>query len=517
MTSRRLVAVLTAALAGAALSACALNTPATGVGAATSASSSTPHDLSGAIDRRLDVPALAGAVIAIHMESLADGRVLYSRHADARMVPASALKIVTAAVAGEQLGWSHRFETRLEAAGSIVDGVLRGDLVVTGTGDPAINAQDLRTAPLFETWATALRDAGITSVDGRLIGDDGAFDDEPLGAGWAWDYLTAGYAAPSGALSYNENLVAVRITPGPSVATPASILIAPPGHGLTVHNMVTTGDAVSAVTIAIERLPGSDTLVVRGQVPAKSSDTIRVTTVGNPTMFFVEGLRLALAARGIRVRDGAWDIDALPPGNPLTPGPRQVRATHQSPPLSSLVAQMMKVSQNFYGEMLIKAVGRTAADARGVGSTERGRHVMRQTLDRWKIPDAALVVHDGSGLSRYNYASVRLLTSVLKRIWEDDRHRGPFAAALPVAGHDGTLGSRMTDTLRRRVQAKTGTIANVRSLAGYAETDAGERLVFAMIANHFTAPNAEIDRVMEGVLEEVLSGTTGTTGDRNLR
>jgi len=512
VTRARLVVALAAAFAGAGSTACAIRVsqPPTTSAPAAAAFEGPAGKLTADLDRILDAPALARASIAIHIESLADGRVLYGRAAESRMVPASALKIVTAAVAAERLGWTHRFETRLEVSGRVVDGVLQGDLVVVGGGDPAIDAQDLRTAPLFEQWTDALRAEGITRVDGRLVGDDSAFEDEPIGAGWAWDYLTAAYAAPSGALSYNGNLVAVRITPAAIPGAPATIVIAPPGHGLTVGNHVTTGPAGDTASVALARLPGSSTLIVRGRVPAASADVVRVTTVENPTTFFVEGLRRALASRGIRVRDGAWDVDALRPDE--TPTPRRVIATHQSPPLSSLVAQMMKVSQNFYGEMLIKAIGRTAAGAAGVGSTERGRQVIRQTLDGWRIPSDALVMHDGSGLSRYNYASARLLTGVLRRMWHDERHRGPFAAALPVAGHDGTLGSRMTEALRRRVQAKTGTIANVRSLAGYAETEGGEKIVFAMIANHFVAPNAEIDRVMEEVLARVGEEQDGQDG-----
>jgi D-alanyl-D-alanine carboxypeptidase/D-alanyl-D-alanine-endopeptidase (penicillin-binding protein 4) len=188
---------------------------------------------------------------------------------------------------------------------------------------------------------------------------------------------------------------------------------------------------------------------------------------------------------------------------------RRVVATHRSQPLSWVVAQMLKASQNFYAEMLIKAVGRTPAGAAIVGSTEQGRQTVRQTLDAWQIPRDALVMHDGSGLSRYNYASAHLLTGVLRRMWQDERHRGPFAASLPVAGHDGTVGARMTGVLKRRVQAKTGTISNVRSLAGYAETDDGEKLVFAMIANHFIAPNVAVDEVMEAALERLLQTTRG--------
>jgi D-alanyl-D-alanine carboxypeptidase/D-alanyl-D-alanine-endopeptidase (penicillin-binding protein 4) len=287
--------------------------------------------------------------------------------------------------------------------------------------------------------------------------------------------------------------------------------VAPPGHGLTIRNDVTTVAADGSPSLTLDRLPGSATLTLRGQVPLGGADLVRATTVANPTTFFVEGLRVALGHRGIDVEGGSADIDDLPGGG-LAPAERQLIARRLSPPLSAIVAQMMKASQNYHAEMLIKAVGRTAADAGGVGSTERGRQVVRQTLADWSMPTDALVMYDGSGLSRYNYASAQLLIDVLRRMWQDETHRGPFAAALPVAGHDGTLGARMTTALKRRVQAKTGTISNVRSLAGYAETDRGEKLVFAMIANHFVASNAEIDAVMEAVLERVLSGTTDTTG-----
>ena len=161
------------------------------------------------------------ALVGIRIESLGSGRVLYARDAQKLVVPASNMKILTMAVAADRLGWDHRFVTTLEAAGPVAAGVLKGDLVVTGSGDPSVVAQDLRHAAVFGEWATALAAAGIRRVEGRLIGDDDAFDDEGIGAGWAWDYLTANYAAPSGALSYNENVVTARITPGDVTGAPA--------------------------------------------------------------------------------------------------------------------------------------------------------------------------------------------------------------------------------------------------------------------------------------------------------
>ncbi len=496
----RFLLTLVVALAGAGLPACAARIATPAGSGTTNAPAPFDHALPGDVDRLLDDAALAHALIAVRVESLRDGRLLYARNSDTRMIPASSLKIITAAVAGERLGWAHRFETRLDAVGRVQNGVLDGDLIVVGSGDPAIMADGMRAAPLFDEWAALLQQAGITRVDGRLIGDDTAFDDEPLGAGWAWDYLTAPYAAPSGALSYNENLVQVRVMPGASAGAPASVSVGPAGHGLTVDNRVTTATPDAAPSIVFDRLPGSTTLTVRGQVPADGGIHLRATTVANPTTFFVEGLRVALAARGITVTGGAWDIDdAVTAGT--DEASRRAIAIHRSAPLSSLVAQMMKLSQNYYGEMLIKAIGRLDGQR---GSTDSGRQVVRQALEAWDLPVDGLVMYDGSGLSRYNYATADLLVGVLRHAWQSDVMRGPFAAALPVAGHDGTLGSRMHAALRRRVQAKTGTIANVRALAGFAESSNGEKLVFAMIANHFTAPNTDVDAVMERVLERIL-------------
>jgi len=463
---------------------------------------------SAALDALFADPALTHAFVAARVESLADGRTLYARNAGARVVPASTMKIVTTAVAAERLGWDFRFETRLEMTGAIRDGVLHGDLVVTGGGDPSVSAQGMDTPPLFIEWRERLRKAGIDRVEGRLVGDDNAFDDQTLGAGWAWDYLTAGYAAPSSALSYNENVAVMRISPGPAIGDAARVDLGPPGHGLDLTNAVATSASEVPASIAFERLPGSTALRVRGSTPVGAPTLVLTTTVVNPTRYFVEALRLALQARGLHVSGGSWDIGDVETPPVLPAGERRVLATRYSQPLSVLIGYAMKVSQNFYGDMLLKAIGAHATAAPGgetVGSLETGRTAVRETLMAWGLPVDTLAMYDGSGLSRYSYASADLLVGVLKHAWHDERLRGPFAASLPVGGRDGTLENRMRNTtLDRRVQAKTGTIANVRSLAGYAETAAGEKLVFAIVANHFAAPNADVDRVMETALEELV-------------
>lgn len=455
----------------------------------------TREALSAELDRIFDDPLLKPALVAARVVSLDDGRSIYARDAHKLVMPASNMKLITVAVAAAELGWDFRFTTTLEAAGPIRDGVLHGDLVVEGTGDPSITSPDLKGAALFDDWADALRRAGISRVDGRLIGDDNAFTDEPLGAGWAWDYLSAGYAAPSGALSYNENVAVIRITPAAAPGLPARVDIGPPGHGLEASLAVSTAPAGTASTIDIARTPGSARLSVRGQVAMGSAPIVRTAAVDNPTKYFVEAMRIALAGRGIAVTGGSWDIDDL--AAPASAGPRTVVARRTSEPLSALAGYAMKVSQNFYGETFLKALGAI----QGVGSAERGRQVVTSTLQNWGLPVQSLVMYDGSGLSRYNYVTADLIVGILQHVWNDPVLRGPYLAALPVGGHDGTLENRMRDSdLDRRVQAKTGTISNVRALSGYLTTSSGEKVAFSIIVNNSTAPGAQVDQLVERAL-----------------
>ena len=453
------------------------------------------------LDTILADPAIARALVGVRIESLRTGEVLFQRNSDKLVVPASNMKLLTMSVAAERLGWQYRFETRLEAAGPIENGILNGDLIVTGSGDPSIVSPDGGHPALFLEWAEALKQAGIQRVTGRIVGDDNAFDDTGIGAGWAWDYLADDYAAPSGALSYNENVVTVRVAPGKTEGSPAIISTSPAGHRFVIVNRATTGAIGSAASVNADRLPGSTQLTITGRVPAGGAGASTSTTIDNPTSYFVEALRAALAARSVIVAGGAWDIDDIE--NPIAGGTRQLIARRESAPLSALAANFLKVSQNFYGEMFLKAIGRTPTRP---GSAAAGRQVVRDTLAAWGISADSFVMSDGSGLSRYDYVTADTIVTILKHVWQDEKLRGPFLAALPVSAYDGTLRTRMRETpLAGRVQGKTGTISNMRALSGFLTTNSGERIVFSIIANHYTAPTAQIDAIAEKLLLRLVS------------
>jgi D-alanyl-D-alanine carboxypeptidase/D-alanyl-D-alanine-endopeptidase (penicillin-binding protein 4) len=519
-TRRRLAFGLT--LIFALTSACAAHTasPAPGPRPPVSGTRSLASDLTAIFD----APLLARAEWAVLVRSLETGQTLYARNAGKLVMPASNMKIVTLAAAAERLGWDYRFETTAVSDAAIVDGVLDGDLVIVGGGDPSINPRHDRDAKIFEDLALQLRWAGVRAIGGRVVGDDNAFDDREIGAGWAWDYLGAGYAAPVNALAYHENLVELRLLPGPAVGAPARIepemfdwpgACGGPGgpersalYGLTIVSKATTAEAKTAPTIDLWRERRSLTLEISGAIAVDSDPIRRTASVENPTLFFVRAFREWLISHGIDVQGEAADIDDLAPVAPAArvapAAPVRVLARMQSPPLWEIATVLMKISQNLYAEMLFKTLGRFAGTTGATGA----RTAVSDVLTAWRIPSDSYVLADGSGLSRYNYVTPEMLVTILTRMQTDPRHRDRFEATLPIAGVDGTIASRMRGTRAEgNARAKSGSIANVRSLSGYVRTRDGERLVFSIVANHFTLPAATVDYVTDLAVEALANFT----------
>jgi D-alanyl-D-alanine carboxypeptidase/D-alanyl-D-alanine-endopeptidase (penicillin-binding protein 4) len=443
--------------------------------------------LRGSLDTDFGASAFNRMQWAVLVQSLATGETLYSENPSKLMMPASNMKIVTLAAAAERLGWDFTYETRLVTSAPIVGGVLNGDLIVVGSGDPTIGSRGGQPTRVFEAWADQLRADGITAIRGRIVADTRAFDRESLGAGWAWDYLAAYYAAGVSALQFNESVADVAVRPGPSPGTPAVIEVRPIESGLILDKQVTTV-AGGEADIDLARLPGSNRLIVRGTIPVGSGEAVRAASVDRPALYFARMLRVTLLAKGIRVTGEAGEFEDVYPTPPTEPV--RVLVSHRSAPLAEIARVQMKVSQNQYAETLLRTLGAQT----GEGTATAGQKVVRNVLDGWGIPDDAYVLADGSGLSRYNYVCAEMLVKILAHVYGDPRLRDPFMATLPVGGQDGTLARRFVGTRAAgNVRAKTGSIANVRSLSGYVTSADGEPFVFSIIANHFNVPQAEID------------------------
>jgi D-alanyl-D-alanine carboxypeptidase/D-alanyl-D-alanine-endopeptidase (penicillin-binding protein 4) len=421
------------------------------------------------------------SVVVRSVDSVQD---LFALNATKLMMPGSTMKIVTAAASAERLGWDYRFETRVVATGPIENGVLRGDLVVIGSGDPGISERSDHPGAL-RAMARRVRESGITRIEGRILGEDDLFDDRGFGDGWTLDNVPYGYSAPVTALLYNEGSVDLVIQAGSAAGEPVAILVRPDGSGLDVDNRLTTVPETGSGMLTLRRLPGSSRLVVEGQIPATAAPFARTASVENPTKFFASALRLSLLDEGVAIDGDAADADELA-AKPDLAGSNVV-ATLLSAPLSEQIAAMMKVSQNQYAESLLKRIG--------------GRSSVQQVLAGWGIAPDSYVVADGSGLSRYNYVTSDALVRILQVMYGEPKHQTAFTAALPVAGRDGTLARRLAGTpAEGKVRAKTGTVDNVRAIAGYVQTGDGETFVFAMMANNFNVANGVVDEAADRAL-----------------
>ena len=222
---------------------------------------------------------------------------------------------------------------------------------------------------------------------------------------------------------------------------------------------------------------------------------MRVVSVDNPTIFFVNALRNALIARGIDVRGPAVDIDGIGDAPPSS-GAMAV-ASHRSPPLSVLAVRLMKISQNLYAETLFKTIGAAA----GTPTFMTGRTQVQSAMQAWGVNGTDLIVRDGSGLTRYDFVSPAALVTILTHIDRDQRLRGPFVDSLPIAGRDGTLSNRMKATpAEGNARAKTGSMTGVRTIAGYVTSADREPLVFSIMANNFETPPLTVTNAADAIV-----------------
>ena len=442
----------------------------------------------------------------------AGGDTLYSHEADKLFTPASNQKILTTAVAFAQLGPEFRFRTVVGTHGELRGGTLHGDLVVIGRGDPSVSTS-MRTdalIPLREV-ADSLMARGIRRIAGRVVEGGDAFPGPNISTGWEWDDLDEAYGAGVDQLILNEGFVRIVSRGAATAGAPVIVTVSPASPYPPVRNEAMTvapsatvapGGTVDSSTqrprVRVTRDTVTGGVLVTGSlVPGDSS--VATLSLRDPAYAYLTALRQAMLERGIAVDSGL--------------GPRvadsalaglDTLVVMQSPPLRDILPVLSKPSQNQIAEILFRTL---ALERTGIGSPDSARRVVARQLLAWGADSTGFVVHDGSGLSRYNVVSPRTIIRVLEAMRRDTLF-AVYAASFPVAGVDGTLETRMRGTpAEGNVRAKTGTLTRARSLSGYVTTRDGELLLFSMLANNFTTPVADVTRAQD-ILTSALAAMT---------
>jgi PBP4 family serine-type D-alanyl-D-alanine carboxypeptidase len=413
-----------------------------------------------------------GATVSARVIDPETGAELYAREPDLPRIPASNLKLVSSATALELFGPDHAFETRLAIAGK--------DLWLIGTGDPATGDPQIlkkygkRPTDLVDAWAAELKAAGITKIDGSLKFYEGAFDDMQLCYEWDLDDLMFWYAAPIGGLNFHDNCIDITAKPAAKSGEPAVFEVEPvldqPYEIINDTTTITEGDE----DWDAGRYSAKNVFWIKGKIRKSRDESV---PVNDPGRFFAEVLRTRLAKAGITVTGPIERAPKLPD-----------KFDREFAPIKSemkdVLARVNKNSQNLLAEGLCKLGGREFAKRQGKdmpGSWKLGSDAAKAFFEKHGIDASKFVMDDGSGLSRKNRVTTRLLSDLLLAMHKGE-HAEVFRNSLSIAGVDGTGASRFKDT-PNRVFAKTGYIGGVRSYSGYVKTDSGKWLIFSIIYN----------------------------------
>ena len=437
-----------------------------------------------ALDANIDIAVagsktLAGAHVGAYAIDARDGRVLYERNQDDAFQPASTLKLVVGSAALDKLGPAFRFHTDATLENVVVNGTLRGRLTLHGTGDVLLDDAALATLP------AALRAASIDEIAQDVVAADDPLQYLP---GWALDDVPWYYAAPITALGYADDRVTVTVTPGAKPGDPVSALVEPWGTAVRdasacaprelsfcIVVSATTGAAASPSTLdAIRPLDRPGEVYLTGALAAGAQPEKLSLAVPNPPRFAAAAARRAIVAGGVRI--GNREPVAARATEDATP-PRVVWS-HDSEPLSDLLADVWLPSDNMLAEELLHAVGAEPPAPRG--TSEAGIAWEKAWLGKLGIDTgSALSLVDGSGLSAYDRITPRDLVLVLRHDWDGPYH-DVVLDALPIAGVRGTLKSSYAGTpAEGHVFAKTGTVSHASTLAGYIATTKHGAVIFA--------------------------------------
>jgi serine-type D-Ala-D-Ala carboxypeptidase/endopeptidase (penicillin-binding protein 4) len=488
------------------------------------------------VNRVLAQPDIANAHWGISVTTL-DGKQVFALNDAQLFEPASNAKMFTTATAAALLPLSLTYTTNVVAEGAIDSGgTLHGDLAILGVGDPNISGRVLpysekterTSAPLaaLEAMADQVVKSGVKQIDGDVIGDDTWFPAERYGTGWSWDDLVWLYGAPISALTVNDNAVFLNADPGShagDAVTPQWDPTLPPSVApyYTLENSLTTAARGTEAEYGIDRAPGSHEVRVYGAIAIGGAGLHEGLALEDPADFAARAFLGMLRQRGVAVAGIAKprhresvDAESLRKEQeeslPLTPSTLQtvttapagksVLASHISPTLIEDMTVTMKVSQNLHAEITLRTLGKLLGRD---GSLGQGTRVVRQFLISIGVRPQDFFFFDGSGLSNQDLITPRAATTLLayasRQPWGEN-----WRSTMPVAGVDGTLSSRFTQSpVKGKLDAKTGTLGEVRGLSGYLTTASGRTLAISILVNDHQPDSKAESKAMDELVEMI--------------
>lgn len=421
------------------------------------------------------------ASISLYVVNTKTGKPVTEVNAQMGLAPASTQKIITSATFYALMGKDYTYSTTLGYTGKIENGILNGDLIIKGSGDPTLgswrydNTKEVNVINLFKN---AISQAGIHEITGHVIGDESAWNDEATPDGWVWQDIGSYYGAGARALNWRENQYDLLLKSGTNINDAVEVAGTIPSFvdGLNLHSEATTAAKGTGDNAYIYFPLNTNRGTVRGTIPAGGSKFKISGAMPHPAKQLALTLEAEIKKTDIKTIAENYPEDLKTDNNPT------VFYTYSSPTLDSISYWFLKKSINLYGEALVKTLGQNEFKN---GSTRNGVKAVQKFWKSQGIEPYAINMMDGSGLSPGNRITTESLVRVLqyskKQSWFDSYYDG-----FPVFNG---------------IKMKSGSINGVISYTGFVTSKKGEEYTFAFIVNNYDGSGNELRRKMWALLD----------------
>ena len=403
--------------------------------------------------------------VSVIFQRTKTGDVLFESSPDQSLHPASNTKLITTAAGLELLGPGYRWKTVL-AADKFSRGHAR-NLYLIGKGDPRFVSESL-----WKLVSDAKSEHGLKRVDGNLFVDDTYFTQETMAPGFNDKNQDSAYRAASGAMSINFNSVSINIRPAKTVDSPPIVRIRPTRHHFNIKNDARTTNAGSeSLSLSASAYRDKTRLHLRGRIPKSHRGLTVRRRIDNPALYAGDAAKAFLKRAGIRVKGKTKKGKA----------PNRVKTLSRltSRPLSLIIQDINKLSNNFMAEQVLRTIGLVHGQA---GDWKNGTKIVKNYLEK-QVKIKGFNYVNGSGLFGKTSFSARQITTLLQRMAHNKSLQPEFFGSLALSRLDGTLKKRFRDMPQGTIRAKTGTLKGVICLSGYIHHKSGELITFSILMN----------------------------------
>lgn len=421
------------------------------------------------------------ATISLLVINNETGETITSVNTALGLAPASCQKVITAATSFELLGHDYRYKTTLGYTGKIENGILNGDIIITGSGDPTLGSwryNETTEDAIISEFKNAISRLRIHEITGHVFADENAWNTETIPGGWIWEDIGNYYGAGATALNWRENQYDLFLKSGNKIGDTVTLVNTKPDfvEGLHCKIMATSAEKGSGDNSYIYLPLYSNYSYVRGTIPVDENHFSISGSMPQPATQLAITLEATL--KNLSIEDVAKNY----PETFIKNNSVNIFYTHQSPELDSIVYWFLQKSINLYGEALIKTL---AYNFTKNASTDSGVNIIKSFWNKKGIESSAINIIDGSGLSPANRVTTEALVNVMQYAKKQNWFPS-FYNALPLING---------------IKMKPGSISDVVSYTGYIKSKNGVDYTFSFIINNYAGDKNEVRKKMWKLLD----------------